>query len=142
LLKLTARHDACPPLFDDYVTALRDLNAARSAEPVLRRFEVRLLQHLGLGLSLEQDSAGDPLSAETRYNYSVDGGPVCGESGVGPVVSGSTLVALRSGEFSDQRSLREARALMRSVLDHHLDGRPLRSRDLFRDVAPTIDTET
>ncbi len=142
LLKLTARHDACPPLFDDYVTALRDLEAARPAEPVLRRFEVRLLQHLGLGLSLEQDSRGDPVSAESRYNYGVESGPVCGAAGAGPVVSGSTLVALRSGEFSDQGALREARALMRSVLDHYLDGRPLRSRDLFRDVAPTTGTET
>jgi DNA repair protein RecO (recombination protein O) len=137
LLKLTARNDACPPLFDDYALAVQALAAAQSAEPVLRRFEVRLLEHLGLGLSLELDSRGQPVSADSRYNYSVGTGPVCDRSLGGQLVSGSTLIALRSGEFPDTATLREARGLMRRVLDHHLDGRPLRSRELFRSPVPT-----
>jgi DNA repair protein RecO (recombination protein O) len=137
LLKLTARHDASPPLFDDYVLAIRGLEAAPSTERVLRRFEVRLLEHLGLGLSLELDSRGEPISVDSSYNYQVGTGAVRDRSLGGRLVSGSTLIALRSGEFPDQASLREARGLMRRVLDHHLDGRPLRSRELFRSTVPT-----
>ena len=137
LLKLTARHDASPPLFDDYVLAIQGLEAAPSAERVLRRFEVRLLEHLGLGLSLELDSRGEPISVDSSYNYQVGTGAVRDRSLGGRQVSGGTLIALRSGEFPDEGSLREARGLMRRVLDHHLDGRPLRSRELFRRMAPT-----
>lgn len=137
LLKLTARHDACPPLFDDYMLAIQGLVAAPSAERVLRRFEVRLLDHLGLGLSLELDSRGEPISVDSSYNYEVGTGAVRDRSAGGRLIGGGTLIALRSGEFPDEVSLREARGLMRRVLDQHLDGRPLRSRELFRSTVPT-----
>ena len=45
---------------------------------------------------------------------------------------GATLLAMRSGDWVGEKALAEARRLMRSVLDHHLEGRPLRTRELFR----------
>jgi DNA repair protein RecO (recombination protein O) len=47
-------------------------------------------------------------------------------------VLGLTLQALDRGEFADGGTLREARRLMRRILNHRLEGRPLRSRELFR----------
>ena len=132
LLKLTARQDPCTGLFDDYERALRDLPTASSAEPVLRRFEVRLLEHLGLGLALERDTHGQPIQADSRYTYDLDSGPNPSLGTGSAVISGATLLALRQGDFADGESLRQARMLMRRILDHHLDGRPLRSRELFR----------
>jgi DNA repair protein RecO (recombination protein O) len=132
LLKLTPREDPCTELFDDYGLAVRGLAEGASAEAVLRHFETRLLDHLGLGLALELDTLGQPIRPESHYTYDVDSGAVpCRERGA-TVISGATLMALRSGDLSDRESLLEARALMRRVLDHHLDGRPLRSRELFR----------
>ncbi|MCB1797556.1 MAG: DNA repair protein RecO [Gammaproteobacteria bacterium] len=132
LLKLTARQDASADLFDGYATAIAGLAGASASEPVLRRFEVSLLQHLGLGLELESDAEGRPIDAAGSYNYDIDSGPRR-VSGDGPtVVTGETLLALRNGEFTNDRVAREARLLMRRVINHHLDGRPLRSRELFR----------
>jgi DNA repair protein RecO (recombination protein O) len=99
---------------------------------VLRRFEFQMLGHLGLGLLLEQDSQGQPLEASNRYTYEVQTGAVPSTEGSADSVSGRTLLALREGQFDEPASLREARRLMRRILDHHLDGRPLRSRELFR----------
>jgi len=132
ILRLTARQDPCPALFDDYARAIRGLSEDESAEPVLRRFEVRLLMHLGLGMALEKDNTGRPVIADWHYTYEIG-------SGAGQVTgrpagsfSGKTLLALRAGEFEDDTTLQQARQLMRRIIDYHLDGRPLRSRDLFR----------
>jgi len=132
LLKLTARQDPCGGLFDDYERALRDLLATSAVEPVLRRFEVRLLEHLGLGLALELDTQGQPIRADSRYTYDVDSGASPSRGTGAAVVSGATLLALKHGDFTEGDSLLQARALMRRILNHHLDGRPLRSRELFR----------
>ena len=132
MLKLTARQDPCAGLFDDYELALRDLLAAPSAEPVLRRFEMRLLEHLGLGLALELDTQGQPIRADSGYTYDVDSGASPNRGTGAAVISGATLLALKHGDFADGESLLQARMLMRRILNHHLDGRPLRSRELFR----------
>lgn len=132
LLKLTARQDASAALFDDYALAIQELAAASPSEPTLRRFEVSLLRHLGLGLALELDQDGRPIDAAGSYDYDIDSGPRR-LSGEGPTaVTGETLLALRDGEFTNDRVVREARLLMRRVINHHLDGRPLHSRELFR----------
>ena len=132
ILKLTGRQDACPALFVDCARAIRGLSDDEPAETVVRRFEVGLLMHLGLGMALETDNSGQPIEAGLCYTYEIG-------SGAGPVAgrpagsfSGKTLLALRAGEFDDDTTLQQARQLMRRIIDYHLDGRPLRSRDLFR----------
>ena len=130
LTYLTVRNDPCEGIFDDYEKALGQLQSGREEEPVLRRFEVRLLRHLGHGLVLDIDDRGQPLDADTRYTYMFDAGVVARDTADG--VHGSTLSALDSGEFRDPETLREARRFMRRVINHYLEGRPLRSRELFR----------
>lgn len=132
LLKLTARQDPCLGLFDDYALAIEGLSGTLQVEPILRRFEVRLLSHLGLGMALEVDNVGQTILADSSYTYDVDSGatPVGNEHQ--DALRGKTLLALQAGVFEDEDSLQQARWLMRRVLDHHLDGRPLRSRELFR----------
>ncbi len=134
LLRLTARDDPSPPLFDDYARAVAALGAQSPEEPVLRCFEVRLLAHLGLALSLERDAAGEPLVDAGHYVYAIDEGPRRVSGDAQDAVRGATLRALRHGSF-DERTLAEARHLMRRVLHHHLEGRPLRSRELFRQTS-------
>jgi DNA repair protein RecO (recombination protein O) len=129
---MTARQDPVPALFDDYALSIGQLSAPPgSVEPILRRFEIRLLCHLGLGLLLDRDIAGDRIDPQRRYAYDICDGPRLTGDHVAEAISGKTLLALQSGEFGDNDRLREARVLMRRVLNHHLDGRPLKSRELF-----------
>ncbi|MCB1774257.1 MAG: DNA repair protein RecO [Gammaproteobacteria bacterium] len=128
---MTARHDPVAALFDDYVEALERLPAADDVEPVLRRFEVGLLGHLGIGLELTRDAAGDPIDPAQRYGYDVSAGAVPATTGMPDTISGSTLLALHENRLADDGDRREARLLLRRVLNHHLDGRPLKSRELF-----------
>lgn len=130
LLKLTGRHDPSPGLFDDYAAALGGL-AAGVEEPVLRRFEVCLLRHLGLAPPFDLDIAGRPVDPVSRYTFDPGHGAREVAPGAAGGVPGSVLIALESGRLDDPVLLPEARRLMRRVLEHHLDGRVLRSRELF-----------
>lgn len=132
LLRLTPRQDPNTALFDHYQVALAELAGETALEPLLRRFEVRLLDALGVGLALDRDIAGQPIDPTRRYTYDLSSGAAAVAGAPGDSIAGATLKALGSGEFTDDDCLSEARALMRRVLDHHLDGRPLRSRELFR----------
>jgi DNA repair protein RecO (recombination protein O) len=134
LMRLLHRHDAHEKLFDDYAGVLQALGReADSDEAALRIFEKHLLQELGYALILDRD--GDrQIEAEVRYRYIPEQGPrrVNGEAAGGVVVYGATLLALAREDISSPRSRQEAKQLMRSLLNHHLEGKPLHSRRLFQ----------
>jgi DNA repair protein RecO (recombination protein O) len=132
LLKLTARQDPFPSLFTDYAATLEALATAPVVEPVLRQFELQLLQALGLGLNLDEDIAGAPLVPDKMYTYRFGQGLEQTAVSSGQGCSGQAVIALRECHLDGRTEMREARWLMRRVLDYHLDGRPLRTRELFR----------
>jgi len=144
LLKLLAREDAHPSLFEDYATALQALAAEPAGAPqaaVLRRFEVRLLAEMGYAMQLTRDVDNASIDPVRMYNYAPDRGPrlvvahVAREPGAHPrLVRGSTLLALSAGSFPDAESATDAKRLMRDVLDHHLEERRIVSRRVVRDL--------
>ena len=142
LLKLLPREDAHAALWNEYAAALRALagDGAPSALAVtLRRFELRLLAELGYALALTNDAdTGAPIDAGRRYHYAFDRGPqlVAAEpAGPWPVVQGATLIALATEHYPDPEVAAEAKRLMRSVLDHHLEERRIFSRRVVQDLA-------
>ena len=137
LMRLLHRFDPHPRLYDSYLVLLTRIVDSHGREAALRVFEKRLLEETGYGLVLDHDTAsGEPLRSELRYVYLPERGPeVCAADAPSrrlPVVHGRTLLALAAEWLPDEDLLREAKALMRSVVDHHLGGRPLSSRALFR----------
>ena len=140
LMKLLAREDPHPELFEDYRCAIAQLGVGGPADAVLRTFEKRLLDALGYAPTLDRAvDTGVPISADKRYRYVPEQGPVEEPgAGEGPMVSGRTLLALAAGRIADEgegeRS--EARRLMRAILSPHLGPRPLGSRQLFTRFAP------
>ncbi len=133
VVRLTATHDPNSELYRIYEDALAGLAGTCGIEGLLRRFEKQLLDALGFGLQLDCEAAsGLALEEESNYLYDVERGPLrCGPESSGIKLHGATLIALaREGELAP-RALREAKLLMRYVLNHHLDGRPLTSRTLF-----------
>jgi DNA repair protein RecO (recombination protein O) len=133
VMRLTASHDPNQELFEIYRDTLAALAGEGGIEALLRRFEKQLLDALGFGLQLDTEADSDaPLEAECSYHYDVERGPLrVGPESTGIRLHGATLMALASDEELPPRALREAKQLMRHVLNHHLDGRPLTSRKLF-----------
>jgi DNA repair protein RecO (recombination protein O) len=136
ILRLVSRHDPHPRLFAAYEQALAEL--AGNEEPALRRFEKCLLQELGYGLLLDREADnGLPVRADDVYLYRLESGPVrCdNEPGDGLVLGGATLLALAADRLEDLQACREARPLLRAALALYLGGRPLRTREVMRQLA-------
>lgn len=143
LLKLLARGDAHPPLFHAYrQTIVALLNAAVSdiamEQRILRLFEKCLLTELGYGLLLDHDGrTGCVIDPQQVYRYDFDAGPV-------PIpattqtpdeyqFSGASLLALAQDQLSTAEHLRQAKHLLRQVIDHrlhHLGQQQINSREL------------
>jgi DNA repair protein RecO (recombination protein O) len=144
LLRLLHRYDAHPELFYRYREALYQLahtndhaagDAGVALQRLLRLFEKYLLQALGFGLILDREAGGGArIRPEMAYHYYREQGPVAAGRGIPPqavAVSGRTLIALAEDQLHDSAVLREAKSLMRHLLEAHLGAKPLGSRALM-----------
>lgn len=143
LIRLTAREDAHPRLFAAYADALRALGRGDSPPPVLRRFELALLQDLGYEVGLDTTADGvEPVRAELRYRYLIERGPVpiddvaagMEASGEQPVLSGQTLLDMAADDFSRVETLAQSKLLLRALINHYLGGLPLQSRRVLKEL--------
>jgi DNA repair protein RecO (recombination protein O) len=133
LMKLFARHDTHPEVFELYAQVLDALKTSANTAGVLRIFEKRLLESIGYGLLLDRDAlSGEPVAADRAYDYRLEQGPVaCAGAAEGSlVVSGAALLAL-ARERLDVETANELRALTRAALDRVLDGRELKTRQVM-----------
>jgi DNA repair protein RecO (recombination protein O) len=140
LMTLTTRHDPHPELFDQYALTLARLCQATTTDLSLRQFEARLLDFIGYGLNLAAEAdTGRPVRAEAHYHFrpGVNGvvlAPAAGEDR-GGAIAGHVLQALsQATALTAEADLRQARALMRTAIDHCLEGRELRTRGVARSL--------
>ena len=143
LMKLLARHDAHPRLFDVYaetVAALGDPDETRT-QAVLRAFEIVLLREIGLLPELATETASRrPVVAARRYLVLADAGVVESERSDLATASGATLAALDAAlaggdlrvlQRAAADALPELRALLRAQLHYHLGSSQLRTRQVM-----------
>lgn len=136
LLRLLARDDPHPGLYDAYAATLAALALRVGDEVSLRRFELRLLSELGYGLQLASDAdSGDALDPERQYTFDPERGPRVAAAGTNAVqFSGRALAAIAADQWSDPATAVQAKALMRLVLSFHLGHQDLHTRKLFREI--------
>jgi DNA repair protein RecO (recombination protein O) len=139
VLRLLHRFDPHEDVFDNYANALALLSTEEDQERVLRIFEKQLLRDLGYGMHLVRDAdRGNPIDPGERYRYRPDAGPLqySDTDHHGVSVHGATLLALEEEVEFDERTRRESKRLIRSVLDYHLDGQTLRTRIVYGQMFP------
>lgn len=137
LVRLLPAQDPQPGVFALYEAALQGLASGKSLEKHLRLFELALLDELGYGPDLHREAdSGRVVHPDGHYRYQAEMGLYAASPGVG-AVRGSTLLGLRNGHLNGVDALNEAKRLMREILHHHLGGRPLKSRELFKFTAST-----
>lgn len=130
LLKLTERCDPHPQIFICYAACMQALSEGEGEEAALRLFEKRLLHELGYGLELTRTGAGEPVHAEHYYRYAAASGPQPCLADAPGAVAGRSLTALAHERFEEERSLRDAKRVLRAAIDACLDGRVLKSREV------------
>ncbi len=161
LLKLLARQDPHPELFDAYADTLAAMAGADAAEAgrqvALRAFELRLLRELGVLPELSTITlAVSPVLAEGLYELDAEAGVLPARAGKAGL-PGAALVrleaALRHGNLGALRQvvLSEVAALrgpLRDMLHYHLGSATLRTRQVMWGMqrlvepAPTPKTAT
>lgn len=125
-------------LFFDYLHCIQSLaGATGSPEPALRRFELALLGHLGYGIDyLHCAGTGEEVTDEMTYRYREEKGFIASVVLDHHTFTGKQLKALASREFPDIDTLRAAKRFTRMALKPYLGGKPLKSRELFRQFVP------
>ena len=136
LVKLLARDDAHPALFDHYVATLNQLAHNEPAPIVLRMFERALLKETGVAndftFCTTTRSAVDP-----QQTYVLDperGARVAHAADVWPRVAGKTLLDMEREDYSDSTTQLQSKFLMRFLLAHHLGGAQLNTRQILIDL--------
>jgi DNA repair protein RecO (recombination protein O) len=149
LLRLLARQDPHPALFDAYALVLPVLAGAPEAQvqAALRAFELTVLREIGVLPELDCETATlQPLRADARY-------ALLPEAGVGPsadaaAFSGAQLVSLQAAlAHGSLDALRQAcvgalpalRGALRAVLHYHLGSMPLRTRQVMADLRKLLE---
>lgn len=134
LMRLLAREDPHPGLFDAYAEAIEQLGTPNPRDETLRRFEWALLREIGYAPDLEHDAANRPIDPEQHYSWRPGEGFVAGDVGVDVAVSGGVLLDLAAGRAAPPASRQQAKYLTRAILAHHLDGAPLSTRQILIDL--------
>ena len=136
LVKLLARDDPHPALFDHYVSALNQLAHDEPAPIVLRKFERALLKETGVGGNFRMCTAtGSPVEESGSYVVDPERGPrPARASDTAPRVTGKTLLDMEREDYSDAATQTQSKFLMRFLLAHHLGGVPLNTRQILIDL--------
>ena len=154
LMKLLAREDPHPALWDAYAATLAQLGGDAEAA-ALRAFELRLLRETGSLPDLACVTATQAgVQAQQRYRLCAEAGVVAatrGGDGAGNGATGSIagkeLLALSAALAADDlAALQRAcgvpavalRRQLRELLAYHLGAAPLRTRQVLLDLQPLM----
>ena len=144
LMRLTARHDAHPSLFDAYAHTLPHLSADEDArvQAALRAFELTLLKELGVlpDLSLVTLTL-QAVRAEARYSLLPEAGVSDARADVD--LAGTTLIGLQAAlshgsltalQQACMPALADLKSVLRGLLHYHLGSSVLRTRQVMQGV--------
>jgi len=134
LLNLMARDDAHEQLFDYYQHTLQCLAGEADHAATLRRFEKHMLQELGYALLLGHEAGtGKPIDPDAHYRYVIEHG-ASRDAEEGLPILGKTLQDMAADDYRDPVSAQQSKQLMRTLLNHHLAGKTLHTRELIKDL--------
>jgi DNA repair protein RecO (recombination protein O) len=136
LVKLLARDDAHPALFNHYVATLNQLAHDEPAPIVLRKFERALLKETGVSGDFRIcTTRNEQIITDQTYVVEPERGPrPARPADTSPRVSGKTLLDMENEDYSDAVTQTQSKFLMRFLLAHHLNGAPLNTRQILIDL--------
>ena len=131
LWHLLLPEDSHPQLYRIYRQTLAQLASVEDVEPILRVFELSLLDEVGYGINFEQDAVGDSILPHQVYKLNKEEGwlPVADASPASYL--GSHIQAIAHRDFSEAGPRRTCKTLTRAAIDELLEGRSLNSRELI-----------
>ena len=138
VLRLAPRGDPLPELYAAFGNARAHL-AGNALSWTLRRFERDMLEAIGFGFAWDIDGDGTPIDPAARYRLDPEHGPRRllsdrGQDDRNSAATGRALLAMAADAMPDADDLAGLRRALRPVLEHHLDGRGLKSWDMLAEL--------
>jgi DNA repair protein RecO (recombination protein O) len=137
LMKLLHRHDVHEDVFYLYKETLEGLQNLKTLERALRVFEKNLLQLIGFEMNLSSDAeTGNSIQPDQTYRYYIEHGPVLAldheHDTRSLLIKGSSLISFDEESLDSAEVLKDIKSIMRYVLAYYMEGKPIKSRELFR----------
>lgn len=153
-MRMLARHDPHPTLFDAYAMTLQAMGEPSLLQAALRAFELILLRELGhLPDLLTQTVSQAPVIAGQRYELTPQLGVVLarweGDADASPVTLDGELLQSLGGALNPSQTLSkqvpalmavclqalgELKAISRGLIHYHLGSQTLRTRQLMMEL--------
>ncbi len=130
MLRPSDAHTLLYDAYTDVLTALLMATDRPKIEAALRRFEEEILTSCGYQLVLTHDIQGIPIDDKKQYTYIAGDGFLLVEKGI----AGAHILAFSAGQLDDADVLKSAKWIMRRAIDHALDGKLIKTRNLFVSV--------
>ncbi|NQZ81591.1 MAG: DNA repair protein RecO [Colwellia sp.] len=128
LVRLLGEHIECTELFLQYKNSLLALAECQSLELILRQFEMALLDELGQCFDF---SPVFEINCSSFYYVQEQGFIPALTKMKLPCYDRMHIQAIAQQQLTDKKVLHSYKVLMRQVINHFLDGKPLNSRKLF-----------
>ncbi len=134
IMYLLHKDEAHSELFLSYQNCLIKLSEKQEPAVILRYFELELLTELGYGVNFKHDAhSGAEIDKNKLYQYDFDLGvsEYRGDDRSVLQISGDTLIALENNNLSNEQQKKQAKQLLRRILEFYLEGRPIKAREFF-----------
>ncbi|MHC4222024.1 MAG: DNA repair protein RecO [Planctomycetota bacterium] len=118
-------------LYDELLSKIEVINF----EICLRQFERSTMQVLGyLPDTFVDADSGKPIDAECSYQFQVNRGFICCESDSKNAIEGRHIILWNQGDYGEPPVAHLAKAIMRVIIDFNLQGKRLKSRDVYLQI--------
>lgn len=137
LVRFCAREDPHPALFRHYAVTLARLAHDEPAALVLRSFERMLLRETGYAVAFSVNVQRDPPRADAWYVFDPERGARLAhdhDPQPWPRILGQTLIDMEADDYQSSRTVSQSKTLMRFLLNYHLGGTPLNTRQILIDL--------
>ena len=129
LVRLLGELIPCSELYQQYVNSLQALQQGQAIEPILRCFELVLLEELGQTIDFSVLLASE---AENFYYFHEQGFVPATTNSPQQCYNKNKLLSMAAHDFSEQEVCYQAKLLMRQIMSPLLGNKPLNSRKLFK----------
>lgn len=120
-------------LFQSYLSSLQSLAKQEEVAPVLRTFELSLLEHLGSQINFVSCSeTGEQIVDTMLYQYQPEKGFVCSLMQNSMSFTGKQINAFNIRQFNDNDTLRAVKRFTRMALKPYIGSKPFKSRELLQ----------
>ncbi|MCP4490732.1 MAG: DNA repair protein RecO [Gammaproteobacteria bacterium] len=128
------QQESSPELFARYGELLENINLS-DIEQCLRQFERSAMQILGYLPEMAFDAeSGEPVMIQEYYHFVANRGFLRCDKTQRNAIHGGLIIDWNHNRLDNCEVLRIAKSVMRSIIDFNLQGKRLKSRDIYMQI--------